>query len=132
MNIKPRQTGFTLVELMVAVGVVGVLAAIAIPTYTSYVTSSTIGTAQANAEMLAAFEDTYYYENDTYLAGTYDPPGTDTLTAALDWKPQGDNDLYAYVVTAGPTGDIATSYSITVTYKADTTLSATVIKEPNI
>lgn len=128
MHYRQLQTGYTLVELMVTVGIVGILAAVAIPSYNSYIETTTLGTATANAKMLAGFEDTYFYENDTYLAGTYNPPGTDTLTAALEWKPTGDNDLYSYVVAAGSSGNIATSYKITVTYKADTSITAVISK----
>lgn len=119
--------GYTLVELMITVGIVGILAGISIPAYNGYISTSAAATVQANAELLAGFEDTYFYENETYLAGSYIPPGTDTLTAALSWKPSGDNDQFNYVVAPGATG-IANSYVITVTYKNDTAITATVTK----
>jgi type IV pilus assembly protein PilE len=127
MNTIRYARGYTLVELMITVGIVGVLAGIAIPAYQGYISTSAAAAAQTNAETLAGFQDTYFYENETYLAGSYIPPGVDTLTAALSWKPSGDNDQFNYVVAPGGTG-ITTSYIITVTYKNDTAITATVTK----
>lgn len=132
MKDRILQAGFTLVELMVTVGIIGVLSAIAIPAYNGYIDTSATGAAQANAKSLAGFEDTYFYDNGTYLGGTYDPPGTDTadtggtLTGGLSWAPSGDNDNYKYEVTKNTTGTIANGYIVTVTYKPKPSISATV------
>ena len=125
MKSRTLQAGYTLVELMVTVGIIGVLAAIAVPVYNSYTETATVGAARANANQLAMFEDNYFYENATFLAGTYDPGGdVTTLPNGLGWKPDGDNDLFKYVVAAGTCGDISKCYKITVSYKANSTLAA--------
>jgi type IV pilus assembly protein PilE len=127
MKLTKQQMGYTLVELMITVGIIGILAGIAVPSYNSYISTSAMATAQSNAQTLSGFEDNYFYENATFLAGSYIPPGANGL-AALDWEPSGDKDHFEYVVAAGSTGDIATSYTITVTYKLDTSIVATLSK----
>lgn len=123
---KNKNAGYTLVELMITVAIIGILAAIAIPSYNSYVETSKIGMALQNANTLAVFEDAYFYESETYLAGQYIPGGTDDLTAALEWKPSGDKDDYQYVVTAGTCGDIKKCYTITVSMISDPTISQSI------
>ena len=127
MNKAYYSQGWTLVELMVTVAIVGLLASIAIPTYNDYIVTSQQGTARANAEQLALFEEAYFYENDGYLAGTFVPGGTDTLTGPLEWVPSGDRDIFKYVVTTGScTAPVTQCYSITVTMLADATITQTI------
>ena len=54
------EQGFTLIELLVVVAIVGVLAAIAIPQYSSYKDGAYVAAAQSDLRNLAAAEEAYF------------------------------------------------------------------------
>ena len=62
-----RQTGFTLIEVMVVVVIVGILAAIAIPIYADYVTRSKIPEATSALSTMRGRMEQYFQDNRTYL-----------------------------------------------------------------
>lgn len=59
--------GFTLVELMVVVAVIGILAAVAIPNYSSYVTRGKIPDATSNLSAKRTQMEQSYQDNRTYV-----------------------------------------------------------------
>ena len=71
--MKPAQmNGFTLIELMITMGVLTVVAAIAIPAYTGYVATGRLTEGWNNLYALNAAEQQYFLENNVYFAGTSD------------------------------------------------------------
>jgi type IV pilus assembly protein PilE len=54
MNTANRNSGFTLIELMITIAIVAILAAIALPSYSDYVEKSKLRTAQSDVVALAA------------------------------------------------------------------------------
>ncbi|MDD2685622.1 MAG: type IV pilin protein [Gallionella sp.] len=60
------QTGFSLIELMVAVAIVGILAAIAMPSYQSYVIRGSRAAAQTELLKLASMQEKIYLNSSAY------------------------------------------------------------------
>jgi type IV pilus assembly protein PilE len=62
----PTNSGFTLIELMITVTIVAILAAIAYPSYRSYVLRGQIVNATNGLTAMAANMERYYQDNRTY------------------------------------------------------------------
>ena len=94
--------GFTLVELMVTVAVLGIITAIAAPLLSGYISSSHKGVMKNNVQSISLFEQNYHSFHSTYISGTYDPanPGaSDGLKKRIGWEPNTDRNTITYVVT---------------------------------
>ena len=64
--IKNNERAFTLIELLIVIGILGVLAAIAIPQFSSYRTRSYNSSAQADLRNAITVQEDYYIEQDAY------------------------------------------------------------------
>jgi len=63
-----RQRGFTLIELVIAMVIASILAAIAIPSYTSYIMKSRRTEAKSALLNIASLEERFFSTNNTYSA----------------------------------------------------------------
>jgi len=81
-KMMKNKKGFTLIELMVVVIIVGILAAVAIPLYTGHVAQAKASEGAALVGSVRTAELVYYAQHDGYLevasgGGDNDPLGID-------------------------------------------------------
>lgn len=106
--MKNQHQGFTLIELMIVVAVVGILGAIAYPSYTEYIRRG--HRADARGGLLQAQQ---WLERAATATGNYPANATD-LPTALQWT---NDNSKRYTIAYAPTtsGGLVTAYTLTAT-----------------
>ena len=80
---EPTNYGFTLIELITVVIIIGVLAALALPQYTRFIERSQASTAKNALNMIRKAEATYFALNSQYLACTSNSGSSCNLTIEI-------------------------------------------------
>jgi prepilin-type N-terminal cleavage/methylation domain-containing protein len=97
--------GFTLIELMIVVAIIGILASIAIPSFLNYQLTAKRAEAFANLSSIAKAQKSYFAEFNAFVPVASEPTGAvgigpttvkrsstsvDAAFAEIGWKPDGD------------------------------------------
>lgn len=80
MSYSKRQQGFTLIELMIVVAVMGILAAVALPSYTAYVIRGKVPDATSNLANKRVLMEQFFQDNRTYVGAPACAADTTTST----------------------------------------------------
>ena len=88
-----KQTGFTLVELMVVIVIIVIVSSFAAPAYQSYVETSQEGTLRSSIMTVEVFQEDFFLRNGTYA---------DDL-ADINWAPRENNGVVYTIEDAGAT-----------------------------
>jgi len=110
--LRKNQKGFTLIELMIVVAIIGILAAIAIPNFRNYQMKAKTAEAKTNIGAIRTSQETYKAENDLFLACAVNGNAAGTTPAKVAWA---DNAGGTYTTIGyAPAGDIYYAYAVAV------------------
>ena len=102
--------GFSLIELMIVVAIVGILAAVAVPSYQSFIQEGRRAEGVALALDIASRQERYYTQQAGYTSNLVAQLGMVAVTsengfytaAVVDANGNAGNDLTTYVITVTP------------------------------
>lgn len=110
---RNSQRGFSLVELMVVVAIIGILASIAIPSINKYMAKARQSEAKTNLSSLYTSEKAFFAEYNTY----------DSRFGAIGYTPEGQLRYNIGFTAAGQQAGVAHGYT---TPPTDTSFAASV------
>ena len=100
---SPDDSGFTLLEALIVVAILAVVAAIGIPAYNGYITSTKESVADNNLRSVYLMEQDYYSENGKYYvtpSGNQTKQINNVLFSGSRTLDEG-SDYYYYIQAAG-------------------------------
>ena len=114
-KLHTRRGGFTLIELMIVVAIIGILAAIAIPNFLRFQLKAKSSEGKTNLAAIRTAEESYYAEYGMYISALPSPP-----TASM--TPFNQKTVFSHALAASgfdivgwsPEGRVYFNYSVAI------------------
>jgi len=107
-----NSSGFTLIELMIVIGIISVLSAIALPAYNDYIMRGKLSEAYSQLSSLQVREEQYYQDNRAYNAALSASGTNFNSTCALTGNPQADQGFTCTAAGIAGVGTDGFSFSV--------------------
>lgn len=108
---RTKQSGYTMIELMITVTILAILLVIGVPAYQNYIETSQEAVLVNNIASIEMFQEDFFLRNGTYSVGL---ANIAAIEGAIGWAPQSDDGV-TYAIVDGPSGD-ASDYNVTATH----------------
>ena len=95
-RLKQEESGFTLIELLIVLVIIGILLAIAVPSYLGFKTRAKKTAAQANVRAAIPAVEAYYADNGTYTAMNLAALKSIDQGISLDTRHRRRHDVHAH------------------------------------
>lgn len=90
MHNQRKQSGFSIIELLVALTILGIVVSFAVPVYQDYIDTSQEGVLRSNIFSIEIFQEDFMLRNGNYANDLADIAAID---AAIGWNPRSDDGI---------------------------------------
>ncbi len=112
--MQKNKTGYTLIEILIVLAIIGILASIAVPLFLGQRTKAAYTEAKTNLESIRLLEEEFFAENNCYFRDAANACATTMLTYNGTLADDGGIEDFLPAFTPGAEADLLFIYTLTI------------------